>query len=157
MKNNDLRDFFAGMALSGEMRSSVEKYWLERECDACVKRCYLFADAMLKYRKQNLSEQPCDNSQKKREKKKPHNILPSDPVNNPAHFTVLPFRCCIDNTVLEFNINNGTIIRRLEDPEDTNTNLNIFPLKSMEMIIKINKKKRFIAQVEIGKYSPGVK
>ena len=46
-----LRDWFAGMALQGELANNSDGAWLDSSAARCAKRCYLFADAMLEARK----------------------------------------------------------------------------------------------------------
>lgn len=45
-----LRDFFAGMALAGTMVDSPDCTWKLTQADNAARRCYAFADAMLRVR-----------------------------------------------------------------------------------------------------------
>ena len=47
-----LRDWYAGMALQGELANSGEEPWSDDNELMCARRCYAFADAMLKIKEE---------------------------------------------------------------------------------------------------------
>ena len=53
----ELRDMFAGYALSGYVREGVSYMSREKECREVAVACYDLADAMLKVRQKKLDEE----------------------------------------------------------------------------------------------------